>query len=121
MYPELMLTNNGTQPCALKGYPGVSLVTGNDGTQLGAPAEMDTNGPERQWLTIKPAESLISALDIAQAANYDKKECQPEKADGFRIYPPGETESLFVKVSGYTGCANEDIKLMQVQALQAAE
>lgn len=118
MYPTIVLTNDGDESCALKGYPGVSLVTGDDGTQLGAPAEEDSSGPDRIWVTMAPGESVQAQMDIVQAANYDEDECKPEDADGFRIYPPGETESIFLAADDFTGCANEDVSLMTVRALE---
>src|SRR5699024_10045591 len=34
----ITMTNTGDRPCTVQGYPGVSMVAGDDGTQVGAAA-----------------------------------------------------------------------------------
>ena len=44
---QVTVTNGGSAPCVVEGFPGVSLVTGTQGQQLGAPAKRtsgDTDG-----------------------------------------------------------------------------
>jgi hypothetical protein len=115
--PFIVLKNTGSKPCALQGWPGVSLVAGGDGTQLGAAATLDRSSPHAT-VTLIPNGHAHAPLRIAQAMNYPKATCKPEKADGLRVYVPGETHSLFIKASGLTGCANDAVKLLEVQAIQ---
>lgn len=117
-YPTVILTNVGDTSCETRGYPGVSFVTGNDGTQLGAAAEQDSSGPDVTQLTVAPGQAIYSQLEVTSAENYGKGECEPQAADGFRVYPPGEEASLFIEADQFTGCANEDVSLLKVRALQ---
>ncbi|GIG30288.1 DUF4232 domain-containing protein [Cellulomonas marina] len=117
--PDVVLTNTGTVPCTLQGWPGVSLVGGGDGTQIGAPAVLDRTS-EHPTVTLAPGGTALAALRIARADDYDAAACDPQPADGLRVYPPGDTASLFVEAEGLTGCAAGDVTLLEVQALRPA-
>jgi hypothetical protein len=54
-----------------------------------------------------------------QALNYSESECKPKPADGFRVYPPGSTESLFIKDAGVTACTSDSVSLLTVGAFVA--
>ncbi|MBB2969190.1 DUF4232 domain-containing protein [Leifsonia aquatica] len=112
----LVLTNNGSAQCALQGWPGVSFVGDGNGTQLGAPADFDRSAPH-PTVTLQPGGTAQAALKIVQAGNYSESECDPKQADGFRVYPPGSTESLFVKDADVTACQSDSISLLTVKAL----
>ena len=43
-------------------------------------------------------------LQLVNVANYDAAVCRPTPVRGLRVYPPGDTASLFVAAEG-TGCA----------------
>lgn len=116
----LVLTNNGSEPCDLQGWPGVSFVGDGNGTQLGAPADFDRSKPH-PTVTLQPGGSAQAPLQIVQAMNYDEAQCKPKQADGFRVYPPGSTESLFVKDADFTACQSESVKLLTVGGLVPAE
>ena len=44
-------------------------------------------------------------MQFVQVANFDAAVCQPTPVRGLRVYPPGETASLFVAMNNQTGCA----------------
>jgi len=115
--PYLVLTNTGGSACTLQGWPGVSLVGGGNGTQIGAPATLDRSG-EHATVTLQPNGSAHAPLRLTQADNYDAAVCDPRPADGFRVYPPGEKDALYVEATGYTGCASTATELLTVQAVQ---
>jgi len=117
LLPFLVLTNVGSSACTLQGWPGVSLVGGGHGTQIGAPATLDRTG-EHATVTLLPRGSAHAPMRITQAANYPTATCNPMPADGFRVYPPGSRTSLFVAAPGYTGCANTAVELLNVRAFQ---
>ncbi|AGW42283.1 hypothetical protein O159_23220 [Leifsonia xyli subsp. cynodontis DSM 46306] len=112
----LVLTNGGSEPCALQGWPGVSFVGDGNGVQLGQPAEFDRSAPH-PTVRLAPGGTAHAPLKIAQALNYDQSECQPQKADGFRVYPPGSTTALFVKDGAFTACTSASVSLLTVGAL----
>ncbi|MFJ3393373.1 DUF4232 domain-containing protein [Leifsonia aquatica] len=112
----LVLINNGSAQCALQGWPGVSFVGDGNGTQLGAPADFDRSAPH-PTVTLQPGGTAQAALKIVQAGNYSESECNPKQADGFRVYPPGSTESLFVKDTDVTACQSSSVSLLTVKAL----
>ncbi len=116
-FPFLVLENTGSAPCQLQGWPGVSFVGGSDGTQLGAAATFDRSSPHAT-VTLLPNGHAHAPLRIGQAANYPTSTCKPRKADGLRVYVPGETHAIFVKASGLTACTSTKVQLLQTQAIQ---
>ncbi len=114
----LVLTNNGSGQCSLQGWPGVSFVGNGNGTQLGNPADFDRSAPHAT-VVLQPGGTAQAPLKIVQAMNYPEADCKPQKADGFRVYPPGSTESLFVKDGNVTACTTTTVNLLTVGALAA--
>ena len=114
----IVLTNTGSRQCSLQGWPGVSFVGDGNGTQLGKPAELDRSTPH-PTVVLQPGGAAKAPLRITQALNYPEADCGPKPADGFRVYPPGSTESLFIKDANVTACTSNSISLLQVGALVA--
>lgn len=99
---DLVFTNTGPRPCELRGFPGVSYVAGDDGTQVGSAAEMvGERGPQ---VVLAPGGTAAAPVQLVQVANFDAAVCRPQPVRGLRVYPPGDTASLFVPAPG-TGCA----------------
>mgnify|MGYP001389228967 CR=1 FL=1 len=110
-YRPLNLTNTGSKPCSLFGFPGVSMVDA-DGKQLGRPA--DRAGSQAQGrVVMKPGQSEHVTLRIVNAANYGG-DCHLTDAAGLRVYPPGERDSVVVKVSGLHACTSDKIRTLTV-------
>lgn len=103
---DIVFTNTASDPCTLTGFPGVSAVTNDDGTQLGAAAERETGLPSTT-VTLEPGQSARTGLKMTVVDVIDPATCQPQPADGLRVYPPGETASAFIRVEGLQGCAGE--------------
>jgi uncharacterized protein DUF4232 len=102
VYRPLVFTNTGSRTCELRGFPGVSYVAGDDGHQVGpAAAEAGERGGE---VVLRPGGQAAAAVQFAQVANFDAAVCRPTPVRGLRVYPPGDTASLFVAADG-TGCA----------------
>ncbi|MEJ3651706.1 DUF4232 domain-containing protein [Actinomycetes bacterium KLBMP 9759] len=101
-YRALLLTNKGTRTCELRGYPGVSYVAGDDGHQVGPAAAMD--GPRGGEVFIKPGQAVAAQLRLVNVLNYDEAACKPVPVRGLRVYPPGDTASLYIPMEG-TGCS----------------
>nr|WP_269093099.1 DUF4232 domain-containing protein [Corynebacterium accolens] len=112
---DIVLTNTSGEECTLTGFPGVSAVTGNDGTQLG-PAALRETGTEAATVTLAPGAQARAGLKITNVGLLDAAACQPQDADGLRIYPPENTDSLYVAVPGLQGCAGE-VDILSVQPI----
>ncbi|WP_344039987.1 DUF4232 domain-containing protein [Saccharothrix xinjiangensis] len=96
----LRFTNTGSRPCTLQGAPGVSYVTGEGEEQIGLPAERGTGGPV---VTLAPGETASAALFLSSAPRKTPA-CEQVRAGGLRVYPPDNTEPVFVE-HGATTCA----------------
>ncbi|MET3174823.1 UNVERIFIED_ORG: hypothetical protein ABIB52_002674 [Arthrobacter sp. UYCu721] len=116
VYMRLNLTNTGTAPCLLKGYPGVSLTADADGAPIGAAATRDESTPVADVL-VAPGQTGTAVLRYTQAANYS--DCTLTDAAGYRIYPPEDTASLFLP-QPTSACTNANIALLSVGAFQPA-
>jgi len=114
IYMQLILTNSGTEPCLLKGFAGVSLTAGADGEPIGAAATRDDSGPVTD-VQLAPGKAGTATLRYTQAANYP--DCTRTPAAGFRVYPPDDTDSLFVP-QPLEACANTEINLLTIGAFQ---
>jgi hypothetical protein len=114
----LILTNNGSSQCSLQGWPGVSFVGGGNGTQLGNPAQFDRS-TSHDTVVLQPGGTAQAPLKITRAENYPDSDCKPQPADGFRVYPPGATDSLFVKDADFTACTTTTANLLTVGGLAA--
>jgi hypothetical protein len=106
----LQLRNTGSTTCTLYGYPGVSWVRGDQGTQTGAAAvrQADPSGTEKV-VTLAPGQLASAPLDIVDAAVIPPSQCKPVAVRGLRIYPPGQTAALFLPdatpANGYGECS----------------
>lgn len=111
-FGEITLTNVSDHACALGGFGGLSYVGGDDGTQIGAPAER-----EGKWRTVimKPGQVAVSDVAESTAENYPASACRPTKVDGFRVYVPDSYDSQFVRHET-TGCANKNVSLLSHRA-----
>lgn len=102
-FATLVLTNSGSRACELTGFPGVSYVAGDDGHQVGPAAAME--GPRGPEVRLAVGASAGAPLRLVNVQNYDAAACSPTPVKGLRVYPPGDTASLFVPMEG-TGCAS---------------
>lgn len=111
-YYTISLRNTGQATCTLDGYPGVSLV-GANGVQLGRAADRNPAGTSKT-LTLAKGAGTTFILQVANAGDYSSGQCRPTAARGFRIYPPGSTQALFLARSGVTGCAATTVHQLTV-------
>lgn len=113
--PILILTNTSTRPCTLQGWPGVSFVGQGSGKQLGAAGYQEKNDAH-PTVTLQPGHAANAQLIIKFPSSIPASECNPTDADGFRVYPPGETHSLFIAYKTQA-CSSAQHKIMTVFAL----
>lgn len=112
---HLVLENTGSTTCTVQGWPGVSFVGGGTGKQIGAAATQEKSSPH-PTVTLAAGKTAVAPLKITRAENYSAGDCSPKTPDGFRVYPPGSKQSLFVKDADYRACASADASLLSVQA-----
>lgn len=110
---SLQFQNVGHSSCTLFGNPGVSLVAGPAGPQLGA-AAIFVNHSEAVTVTLQPGDFASATLQIAEAGNFPQSSCDETPAAGLRVYPPGQTASLFVPQNGLQACRDSGAQLLQV-------
>jgi hypothetical protein len=115
-YETLDLQNSGSVTCTLEGYPGVSYVTGNAGTQVGAAATRDPSSSV-VLVTLAPGATATAQLRLIDAGNFDATTCQITPVLGFRVYPPNQTAAGFVAASG-EACASTSVQDLYVGAVQ---
>jgi hypothetical protein len=113
VYGQIVLRNTSEKTCYVKGYGGLSYVGKGNGTQIGAAADRTPSATPKTVL--KPGDKVRSAIVETSFAPYPKKECRPTKVDGFRVYVPDETRSIFIE-HPTTGCANPEVHLLQHKA-----
>lgn len=98
-YVTLTLTNVGASTCTVDGYPGVSYVSGSNGTQVGASAQRDPASPS-STVTLPHGQSAHSQVRIVNPYDFNAAACKITPVQGFRIYPPGQTTAGFVRDPG---------------------
>jgi hypothetical protein len=115
VYLNLALRNTGTASCTLQGWPGLSFVGDGNGTQLGAAAALDRSGTH-PTVTLAAGQTAYAPLRIVRAENLEPADCTTQQPDGFRVYPPGSKQSLFVASTAYTACRQQSAELLSVRA-----
>ncbi|WFR66146.1 DUF4232 domain-containing protein [Curtobacterium flaccumfaciens] len=99
------------------GVAGVSFVGKGNGAQLGAPATFDRSSAHGT-VTVAAGSLAHATVLVAQAQDYG--DCGITTADGFRVYPPGSKQSLFIDAGQLelSACTASNVQQLQVQAIQ---
>lgn len=103
VYVPLIFTNTSSKPCTLQGFPGISYVTNDDGTQLGDAAAWE--GEEGPTVKLQPGDQASTVVREVNVGMLDPADCDPTPADGLRVYLPGENHSLYIEQDGARGCS----------------
>jgi hypothetical protein len=96
-FEAVVFTNKSTRTCTLYGYPGVSFVTGDNGTQVND-AFTRTDG-EKKIISLAPGAAAHASIGLPSVANFAAATCKPVPIRGFRVYPPDETAAVFVSAA----------------------
>jgi hypothetical protein len=115
VYEVIDFTNTSDSTCTLFGYPGVSLVKGPPYTQIGLAAKRSTSTP-RKLVTLAPGATANALLQIVDALNYPSASCGPTKATALKIYPPNQTEPVYLPNTS-SGCA-KPVQIMYIGAVR---
>jgi hypothetical protein len=113
VYGRIILRNTSEETCWVQGYGGLSYVGGGNGTQIGAAADRTTSATPRTVL--EPGDKVRSAIVETSTGPYPRSECRPTRVDGFRVYVPDETRSIFI-AHPTTGCTNPRVHLLTHKA-----
>ncbi len=111
-YSFIDFTNTGSSPCALEGYPGVSL-TDASGVQIGAAATRSTEAGSAKLVTLAPGATANAELAMTDYTVYPTSQCQPVTSAYLKVYPPNNTAAAQIPFKGTT-CANASIKMLAI-------
>jgi hypothetical protein len=115
VHREVLFTNRGAGSCVLRGFPGVSYVDSN-GNRIGKAAQrVGARGP---LVTLTRGATVVSDVGSAQAGNFDPEVCDITPVWGLQVFPPDETEPLFLGLLGQYGCAG-DVDQLSVATVQS--
>jgi Protein of unknown function (DUF4232) len=93
-YVPLNFTNISGHSCAMYGFPGVSWVTGQAGSQIGNAASRQTSFGA-VTVTLAAGATAHAWIGIADAGNFPPATCHEVTAHWLRIYPPGQYGALY--------------------------
>jgi hypothetical protein len=116
-YRVIVLTNVSASPCTLYGYPGVSFVTGQGGSVIGAPASRNPLIPDT-LITLQPGQAASALTGIADTGALPAAACKPGSASLLQIYPPGDRGAVFLTYSAQV-CTRPGEKFMTITAMHA--
>jgi hypothetical protein len=115
VYEVIDFTSTAGSTCTLFGYPGVSLVSGPPYTQIGLAAKRSTTTPKK-LVTLAPGATANALLQIVDALNYPSASCAPAKATALKIYPPNQTEPVYLPNTA-NGCS-KPVQIMYIGAVR---
>jgi Domain of unknown function (DUF4232) len=116
VYVIIDFTNTSGSRCTLFGYPGVSLVTGPPYKQIGLAAKR-TSTPKK-LVTLAAGATANAQLQIVDALNFPSASCGPTKATALKIYPPNQTEPVYLPNTS-SGCS-KPVQIMFIGAVRPA-
>lgn len=91
-YTVFTLTNTGTSPCSLQGFPGVALLDGS-GAILGAPATRNgAPGPAIELAPGARGQFTVQVSDVTQPG-CEGPGAVPQSAQ-IQVYPPNNTVAI---------------------------
>ena len=97
-YVPLDFTNVSSHSCQMYGFPGVSFVTGDPGSQIGDAASRQTSFGS-QTVTLAAGGQAHAWLGVADAGNFPPSTCHQVTAHWLKIFPPDQYASLY---TGFT-------------------
>ncbi|MFE3195515.1 DUF4232 domain-containing protein [Nocardia sp. NPDC059240] len=118
-YVPIVFTNNGSRACSLTGYPGVSYTQGANGEPVGPAATREAfEGNDGGVAVVIAAGGRAAATlrTVNDVGVYPADTCGPVAVAGLRIYPPDNTESVFIPMARQT-CTK--IGILTIRAVAA--
>jgi hypothetical protein len=106
--------DTGATACTLRGYPGISAVTGPDGSasQIGSDAKRVPTSPVASQL-LKPGRSVQATLRFARTGNFVLPQCQHVNVLFLKIFPPGGATAAYAGIDEQV-CAETTLPTMTI-------
>jgi Protein of unknown function (DUF4232) len=114
-YYPIQFANVSGASCTLYGYPGVSFVTAQGGSQIG-PAATRNPATAQQLVTLAPGQTVHAELQVVDAANYPPADCGAVTAHWLKVYPPNQTAPAYVGFTAQT--CSKPRQILSVQTVQ---
>lgn len=114
----VVFTNTG-DACVLEGAPGVSIVGGGNGTQIGVPAEQSGTPVAVDIPAGGSARAPLSSINIGSGGGPLGADCAVTTGDGYRVYPPHSFEAVFVPLAGVAACSSTAV-FLQIGVVEPA-
>jgi hypothetical protein len=111
-YP-LAFVNTSKLGCTMRGYPGVSAVTGS-GKQIGSPASAISSS--YKTVTLLPGKAQSALVGIVETGNFSPSQCAPVTAAGLKVFPPNQSKSLTIKKT-FSTCSSTAVISLTVGPL----
>jgi hypothetical protein len=112
---RVVLTNSGSAPCTVTGYPGVALRDGR-GRPLGGPASREALAVAT--ITLAAGASASAALDLQSPGVFPAEACGvPAPVASAQVIAPDDTEPISAPMQG-EACPNP-VDQLSVRPLQA--
>src|SRR3954452_24123431 len=86
----IVFTNTSGRACTLRGFPGVSSVTGRHGARIGEPAVRDRSRPVRTVRLAAHGGRATALFTETDVGVFPRRACRPRRAQGLRVYAPGQ-------------------------------
>ena len=113
-YYPLQFTNTSKTTCTLRGYPGVSAVTGS-GQQIGNPASRIQSS--FATVALAPGTRQSAFLGIVETGNFSPSVCAPVMAAALKVFPPNSGKSLTIKKS-FSTCSSTTTTSLRIAAIK---
>jgi hypothetical protein len=114
-YYPIDFANDSSAACTLYGFPGVSFVTAQGGSQIG-PAATRNRAVAKTLVTLAPGQTVHAELQVVNAENYPPADCGLVTAHWLKIYPPNQTAPVYVSFSAMA-CTKAK-QILTVQTVQ---
>src|SRR5262249_6452768 len=105
---QLELSNTSSRACTLDGFPGGSARDASG--QLGSPALRDHSHPVK-LITVGPGGTAHFELGITNVDAFPNPKCKAVTASELRVYPPNDTNSVFVSFT-FRACSVKGAKYL---------
>jgi hypothetical protein len=111
----LYFTNTSRAECLLRGYPGVSAVTGpgTSASPIGPGAQQAATWPAHLQL-LKPGRAAQATLRFARTGNFAAPQCHHVNVLFLKIVPPGDTTAAYAGGIDEQICAQATLPTMTI-------